>query len=89
MNFHHFNNQVYDADSIVNLAKTMGTHIRLEADMIATEGNPYVHENIKYPVVVLFDNQYLVLAMPVNFTGDQIVDVTLLSKPALKKIKVG
>lgn len=89
MKFHHFNSQVYDADSIVNLSKTMGVHIRIEADAAIVNSNPFVHQDVKYPVVVLHDNQYLVLAMPATFTGDQIVDVLLLSKPALKKIKVG
>lgn len=88
MLYHHFNGQIYDAGSIDTLVATNGVKITIEADTTIENDRAYVSNKLALPVVIAIDTQYHLFAIPANFPGDQYVDVILITKHTLKKIKV-
>lgn len=82
-----FLGHTFDADRVATLVRTSGVLIKVKAEDMLTSDSRLVTDQHTYPCVVHHENMYHALSLPKDFRPGDLMNVKLISKPALKRFR--
>jgi hypothetical protein len=84
-----FLGHAYDADRATLLVRMSGPDIMIKVDDMVLTSAKLVTDHFSLPCVVQHENKYHALSLPQDFKASGEIKVRLLSKPTLKRFRVG